>query len=235
MIDDKKKEEIKGLLSLIRNRVVTGLFLVIPVGVSLWLAYIVFNFLTEWSKPIIQGIPLLAPYEDELWFGLTVRFTSLIAIFVLLFGVGQLARHTFGRKFLVVLETLMLKVPMLNTVYSTTRQIVDAVTTPGAGMFSRTVLIEFPRKGIYALGFITNDNNRGSEISKKTRRDDLVTVFYPTTPNPTSGFLVFLPREDCIFLEMGITDSMKLIISGGAISSNSTFHNGISPEDKLSP
>lgn len=233
MIKDKKKEEIKNLLSLIRNRIVTGFFLIIPVGVCLWLAYIVFTFLTEWSKPIIHGIPPLAIYENEFWFASAVRLLSLIIMLAVLFSFGQLAKHTLGRKFFVIVENFMLKVPMLSTVYSTTREIVEAVTTPGAGMFSRTVLIEFPRKGIYAIGFITNDNNRGSEIGKKTMKD-LVTVFYPTTPNPTSGFLVFIPREDCIFLEMGIADSMRLIISGGVLSNNSRCQNGNPlPPDKL--
>ncbi len=119
------------------------------------------------------------------------------------------------------MENLMVQLPMFKSIYLTIKQILDAIRSTKSGMFRQVVLIEYPRKGIYTLAFLTNYNNNKWEIGEKSGRE-LVSVFLPTTPNPTGGFLLFIPKEDCVFLDMSVTDGMRLVISGGVISPGDT-------------
>jgi len=128
-------------------------------------------------------------------------------------------RYKFGRLLARFTEWLLLKVPLLRSVYVTSRQIGEALWTPQGNMFSKVVLIEYPRKGIYTIGFLTNENKKEWELSVKTNKQ-LLSIFVPTTPNPTSGFLLFVPREDCQFLDMKVSEGMKLVISGGVGTRN---------------
>jgi uncharacterized membrane protein len=112
-----------------------------------------------------------------------------------------------------------LRLPILRSVYITSRQIGEALWTPKGNMFRQVVLVEYPRKGIYTIGFLTNENKKEWELSVKTNKQ-LLSIFIPTTPNPTSGFLLFIPREDCQFLDMKVSDGMKLVISGGVGTHN---------------
>jgi uncharacterized membrane protein len=142
---------------------------------------------------------------------------SLILILFVLFILGSIAKYAIGLRTIKIMERLIMKIPMLNVVYSTSQQLVDAVRNPNAGMFRQVVLFEYPRKGIYVIGFLTNENKKSCELIEKTDQK-LISIFLPTTPNPTSGFLLFVPKDDCIFLDMSITEAMRMIISGGAVS-----------------
>ena len=128
-------------------------------------------------------------------------------------------RYKFGRLLARFTEWLLLKVPLLRSVYVTSRQIGEALWTPKGNMFRQVVLIEYPRKGIYTIGFLTNENKEEWELSAKTNKQ-LLSIFIPTTPNPTSGFLLFIPREDCQFLDMKVSEGMTLVISGGVGTHN---------------
>jgi uncharacterized membrane protein len=207
---------VKRFLAIIRNRILTGLLIVIPTIISLWIAIFVYDKITGWSVEISQKIPYLHKYCDEFWFHQLVRMVSLVIIIAVLFFIGAIARFAVGQKLILFAERILLKVPMLNLIYSTTRQIGDALWSPKGEMFRQVVLFEYPRKGIYVIGFLTNENRGEFEINTLTG-EELVSIFLPTTPNPTSGFLLFLPRQDCIFLKMDVATGMRLVISGGAV------------------
>jgi uncharacterized membrane protein len=130
------------------------------------------------------------------------------------------------------MEKLIMKIPMLNVVYSTSQQLVDAVRNPNAGMFRQVVLFEYPRKGIYVIGFLTNENTKSCELVEKTE-EALISIFLPTTPNPTSGFLLFVPKNDCVFLNMSITEAMRMIISGGAVSPPGPNHTVVLDSESI--
>ena len=115
-----------------------------------------------------------------------------------------------------MLEKLLLRLPMVRTIYSTIQQIGRAlIQGGGTGMFRQVVQIEYPKEGCYVLGFLTAE--AAAECKAKSKRD-LISIFVPTTPNPTSGFLLFVPREDVLFLEMTVVEGMRLVISGGAVA-----------------
>ncbi len=121
------------------------------------------------------------------------------------------------------------------TEYSTIQQIGDALWSSRGGMFSQVVLIEYPKKGMWAIAFLTNENKGSFEINERTG-EELLSIFMPTTPNPTSGFLLFIPRKDCIFLKISVADGMRLVISGGAVPPGAippgTIENAPESKDK---
>ena len=148
-----------------------------------------------------------------------VGFISVILIILL---VGLIARNYFGKKFIALGDTIVTKIPLINRIYLAIQQISKAFFSEQREVFKKAVLIEYPRKGIYSIVFFTQDTK--GEIQQKLPLD-VVSVFLPTTPNPTSGFLLFVPKTDIINLSMSVEEALKLVISGGAIT----------PQHKLYP
>jgi uncharacterized membrane protein len=201
----------KSVMPVIQSRIIAGIFIVIPLAVTLWLVVISFNLITKWADPIM-GQFNLSGMEGKYWFELSIRGFSIIVTLIFLFIIGQVAKWTLGIRMIDIVEKVILEIPLLSTIYSTAKQVVDAIKG-GNGMFRQVVLVEFPKNGLYTIGFLTNENKGRNELSEKTGKN-LISVFMPFAP-PTSGYIIFVPREDCIFLEMSVSDGMKLIISGG--------------------
>ncbi len=225
---NKVKEYKLGLFAGIRNRIIAGVVIIIPIGVTIWFGYFVFTYLTEWSISLIKTNYHSFLFDDTekkiVWAWWAVRSISILLILSVLFIIGALAQYTLGKKLISLADIIMRRVPMLNTFYLTARQIWDAIWSTKNGMFNKVVMFEYPRKGIWVIGFLTNENEvEGWEPHEKSG-EDLVSIFLPTTPNPTSGFLLFVPRKDCKFLDMDVAEGMRLVISGGAIASPN--HNG---------
>lgn len=124
------------------------------------------------------------------------------------------ARNYFGRKLIELGEWILSTIPIVNKVYRAIQQIAAVFISEKREAFSKAVLFEYPRKGIYSIGFVTRD--AGGEVKEKLDKE-MVSLFLPTTPNPTSGFLLFVPKDEIIVLDMPIEESLKLIISGGAV------------------
>jgi uncharacterized membrane protein len=212
----------RSIAATIRNRLLTGLLLVIPAVVTLWIVAKVYGLTTSWAMDWVAIQPFAIRLKDlhgggyPYWFEPGVRMVTLLFLLLFLFLVGELARHTFFRRALGATERFLLQLPLVKIIYMTCKQIVEAVSKPGGGMFRQVVLFQHPRPGIWALGFVTNEDTGAAGFSGLTGRD-MYSIFLPTTPNPTSGFLLFIPKEECLLLEMTITDAMRLIISGGAI------------------
>jgi uncharacterized membrane protein len=220
-------DKTKHVFSFIRNCIITGLFLVVPAIVTMWFIIFFFNFLTVWAEPIIvffaDHVPELHKViKADYWFRLLARCFSLVIILTFLFLLGVLAKYTLGRRIGDMIEAIVLQMPVVKSIYSTIKQILNTIRSSNAGMFNKAVLFEYPKTDVYVIGFITNYNKGGSEMNAKTGKE-LISIFLPTTPNPTSGFLLFVPKEKCIFLDMDISVAMKLVISGGVISETGTL------------
>lgn len=189
-----------------------GVLVLVPILITFWLAGFLYTKLTTWAVKLVQRF---APELHNLfWTQQAIRISTLLLIIIILLFVGEFMRYKFGRWLARLTEWTLLKLPILSSIYSTSRQIGEALWTPKGNMFRQVVLIEYPRNGIYTIGFLTNENNEEWELARKTNKQ-LLSIFVPTTPNPTSGFLLFVPREDCIFLDMKVSEGMKLVISGG--------------------
>ena len=197
----------------IRNAFITGIFVVLPLGVTI----IVINFLLQrLGKPASN---FFFWYLDETWRGmpiiqLTLEAISVVVVFMLITLLGFCSRFVLGKIILGGVDRLLDRVPLISTIYRTVKQIVDTFSQQNKAVFQEVVLIEYPRKRSYVLGFLTS-TARGE--TQEFTGEHIVNVFVPTTPNPTSGFLLMIPEEDIIRLTMTIGDGMKLIISGGAV------------------
>jgi uncharacterized membrane protein len=194
----------------IRNAFFTGLILLAPVGVTL----LVINFLvSNIGDPVRELIiPDSAITAGSVKWLLSLLSMLIVMILITLFGWSS--TRLIGKFFLNSIERTVNQVPFIRNVYVTVKQIIDTFSKNQKAVFQQTVLVEYPRKGVYVLGFLTN-KARG-EVQNKTK-NELYNIFVPTTPNPTSGFLLMVPADEVILLDMSVSDGMKVIISGGAV------------------
>jgi len=202
-----KKKRISFLAKL-RNYFITGIVVLVPIGITLYLT----KFFVSISSKLIP--PGINP-NNYLPFAIPGLEILLSIIFITL--VGGLSLSFIGKKILQIFNDLLKKIPILRTIYSAIGQMTETLA-PKSGSKKSVVLVEYPRKGSWAVGFATKDNK--GEISEKTK-SQLVNVFVPTTPNPTSGFLLMFPKSEIIYLEMSFEEASKFIVSAGTSDSNS--------------
>jgi len=197
-------------LSSLRNAFFTGLLLLAPLAVT-WMVF-------TWLFVTIGGTfrPIFDPYLPESVRSLQMLWNilSTLIVLVLITGLGWLSRYVLGQYFGGLAERFILGIPGVNTVYTTVKQLVDTFSTQNRNLFSKVVLLQYPRPGIWTIGFVTS-RTQGEPQTKIG--GEVWSVFVPTTPNPTSGFLLLLPRSDLVELEMSVGDGMKMVISGGAV------------------
>ena len=198
----------------LRKSFLSGLVLLAPIGIT----FFVFNWLV---------IKIGGSARDQLLFfipqdliskeGLGMLWNTLATIIVLLLitFLGYLSRYFFAKFLIGISERILNNVPLVNTVYTSVKQIVQTFSSQNRAVFQKVVLVEFPTPGAYAVGFLTGDSK--GEIQAKTHKH-LYNVFVPTTPNPTSGFLIMIPEEKILDLDMTVGQGMKVIISGGAVT-----------------
>ncbi len=213
MNDPQKKESFGARL---RTAVITGIFVVIPIFLSLWIGWVIYDALTSWGIMFADKLPSgnISPF----WRMQLIRIACLLCMLLLLILAGALTKVALGQRLLQFAQKMLLKVPIISFIYSTCKQIGDAVWgAKGGSMFHHVVLFEYPRRGSWTVGFLTNENKNSFEVTEKLGGREMYSVFIPTTPNPTSGFLFFIPKEDCILLDMSVSDAMKLIVSCGGV------------------
>lgn len=198
------------MLAKIRNYMLTGFLIVLPLTVSIAVTIWLFVTITD----IVLGI---MPHELKMNPAMItlVRVCILFGILALFVFVGMVTRLVFIRKLFGLGEKLLIKIPLFNKIYVALKQISQAFLNRDKTLFKRVALIEYPRKGLYSIGFITSQTT--GEVQVKTKHD-VINVFVPTTPNPTSGILVFVDRKEVIELDMTIEEGMKLVISGGVVT-----------------
>ena len=201
MAKNKKK---KSLTLKLRNYFFTGVVVLIPIGFTLYLTKILINLSSMLIPKEINPNSYLHFEIPGLEIILTIIFITIV---------GGLSLSFLGRKFLQIVDDLFKKIPILRTIYSAILQMTETFTQKKGNQNKKSVvLIEYPRKGTWAVGFATKENK--GKIKKKLNRD-LVNVFVPTTPNPTSGFLLMYPKEDLIYLDMTFEEASKFIVSAG--------------------
>tara|TARA_B100000795_G_scaffold252859_1_gene222708 strand:- start:111 stop:725 length:615 start_codon:yes stop_codon:yes gene_type:complete len=196
---DKKK---KSIILRLRNYFFTGVIVLVPIGFTLYLSKFLISFSTNLVPSGLNPNTYL-PYPIP---GIEIILTVIFITFV-----GGLSLSFLGKKFLQLIDDLFKRIPILRTIYSAIGQMTDSFRNQ-EGNKKSVVLLEYPRKGSWAVGFATKENT--GEIKSKTNIN-LVNVFVPTTPNPTSGFLLMIPKEDLIYLDMTFEEASKFIVSAG--------------------
>ena len=199
MSSERKK---RGILASFRNYFIAGVVVLIPIGITIYLSIFIVDISSKIIPKEINPNHYL-PYDIP---GLEI----LIAI-LLITSIGWLSLSFLGKKLLNVFNNLLKRIPILRTIYSAITQMTETFTK-SEGNKKNVVLIEYPRKGSWAVGFATKDNE--GQMSKKTNKK-LVNVFIPTTPNPTSGFLLMFPKEEVIYLDLTFEEASRFIVSAG--------------------
>jgi uncharacterized membrane protein len=196
----------------IRKTFFTGLIVVSPVALSVYILYVLFRMLDNILK---NPISIFLGRILNLGHPVTpVPGIGLIVLILLILAAGAIARNYFGRKLLAVGDHVVGHIPLMNRIYQTIREISEAIFSEKSELFKKAVLVEYPRKGLYTIGFFTAD---APGTINKTLKRDVVSIFIPTVPNPTTGYLLFVPESDVIDLDMSVEDAFKLVISGGAV------------------
>jgi uncharacterized membrane protein len=215
-----------GVIARLRGNFLAGLIIIAPIGLTLWLIWTVVGWIDSWVWPFVPW----AYQPEELinrWFrGPEMERISVnvrgIGVFIFLFFtvlVGWVGKGIMGRSFLRWGESLVERMPVVRSIYSGVKQIAETVFSQRDNSFDRACLVEYPRKGIWAIAFISTDAK--GEIDRGIPVDEgIISVFLPTTPNPTSGFLLFVPKSDVVELDMSVEDAAKLVISAGLVYPN---------------
>jgi|TARA_B110000971_G_C19774284_1_gene392308 uncharacterized membrane protein len=192
----------KSMFIRLRNYFITGAIVLIPIGITIYLTLFIIRISSNFLPKKINPNNYL-PFDIP---GIEILITIILITLI-----GGLSLSFIGKKFLEIFNNVLKKIPILRTIYSAVGQLTESFTQSGDSK-KGVVVLEYPRKGIWVVGFSTKDNK--GEISKKTN-EDLINVFVPTTPNPTSGFLLMVPKKDLIYLDMSFEEASRFIVSAG--------------------
>ena len=197
---------------MLRRYLIAGLLIWLPLGVTL----LVFKLLVGLVEQLLGLVP--AQYHPEALLGLEIPYfdviLTLIAMLLVTVITGLIVTNLFGRKLVQAWESLLGRIPVVRSIYQSAKQVAETVFSSSGKSFRKVLLIEYPRKGLYTLAFQTGSSS--GEVQAKTG-EEVTTVFVPTTPNPTSGFIILVPTKDVVELEMNVDEALKMVISLGMV------------------
>ncbi|MDA5555683.1 DUF502 domain-containing protein [Shimia sp. MMG029] len=211
--EDPNKHRV-GFLGGLRSSFFTGIVVILPIALTIWLVWTLIGWVDGFVLPLVPST-----IQPEKYIGINLRGVGLIIFLVFTVLVGWIAKGLIGRSLLRFAEDLVDRMPVVRSIYSGVKQIAETVFAQSERSFEKACLIEYPRRGIWAIGFIST-TAKGEVAESAATTNGLVSVFVPTTPNPTSGFLLFFPKDDIIELEMSVEDAAKLVISAGLVYPN---------------
>lgn len=193
----------------IKNILLTGLAVIIPIGITIY----ILSFIIQMMDGLLQIVP--AKYQPDTLLHVHIPGMGLITTVILIFLCGLITKSFLGNKLVKWGEAIVDKIPIVRGIYQTTKKIVDSMFISNGKSFKEAVLVEFPRKGVFTIAFVTAVPNM--EIQKKIGRD-YVSIYVPTTPNPTSGYFLMVAKEELIYLDMTVEEALTLVISTGIVN-----------------
>jgi uncharacterized membrane protein len=196
-------------MTILRRYLVAGLLVWLPLGAS----YYVVSLLVGWMDSSLLLLP--DAYRPHNLLGFHIPGLGVVLSLLILFLTGLVAANLFGRRLVGLWETLVSQIPLVRSVYSAVKQLVETMFSDNGNSFRKVVLVEFPRRGLWTLAFLTSEES--GPIQQAVERD-LVSVYIPTTPNPTGGYFVLLPKEEVRELEMSVDEGLKMLLSMGAVN-----------------
>lgn len=210
LVDDSSDSHRATLLGKLRNYFLAGILVTAPISITL---YVTWGFLKFLDNKITPFIPYT--YNPNTYLPVDIPGLGLIIALLFFTTIGWLTRNYLGRLLVRFSEYIVERVPVINTIYGAIKQIFVTVMASKSDAFKEVVMFEYPRKGIWVMGFVTGRTK--GEVQTLTD-DETVNIFLPTTPNPTSGFLLFIPKKDLKFMQMSVEEGIKMIVSGGIIT-----------------
>ena len=200
----------------IRRYLVAGLLVWVPLGVTVALI----KFLVD----IMDATLLLLPvaYRPEILLGFHIPGLGIVLVTVVVFLTGVIVANLFGRKLVLIWEQMLARIPLVRSIYSGVKQVAETMLSGSGKSFRKVVMVEYPRREVWTLAFVTGE---GWDIAEQKIGGDLISIFVPTTPNPTSGFFLMVPRKDTIELDISVDQALKMIISIGVVLPVNTQQN----------
>jgi len=199
----------------LRNTFFSGLFFLVPIGITYWILDLLVIKIQGYARPFVEkGVGQFELTSDLVvpeWF-ITVTSFGLVLIFVFLIGI--IANIYLGKQLFEMLDRMLMRLPVIRQIYGGSKQIIEAIQMQRGESFKRVVMLEYPRRGIWVLGFVTNESLKASQ---DLYQRDLIAVFVPSTPNPTTGFLLYLDPYDVYLVDMNVNEAITLIISAGLV------------------
>ena len=196
----------------IKNSFLAGLATIVPVALTVYVLQVILKITItlggKVSEPLKQFVDVTFP-----GFNLLSSIIGLIFVIIILILVGALARNVLGRRVVKWLESIFKNIPLIGMIYTTTKQIMESISGGGAHSFEKVVYIQYPRKNIWTLGFVTGE-------STNQLNEEFYHLFVPTTPNPTSGVFLIIPKEDTLDAEINVEEGFRMIVSSGIVSNN---------------
>ncbi len=199
------------MISALRRYLMAGLLVWIPLGVTIIVVKMLIGLLDRSMLLVPQQ------YRPEQLFGVSIPGLGVIVAVVVVLFTGVVVANLFGRKLVALWESLLSRIPLVSSVYSAVKQIAETMFSSSGQSFRKVLLVEYPRKGMWTLAFQTG--TEAGEAQCKTGRE-VINIYVPTTPNPTSGFFIMVPKEDVVELEMSVDEGLRMIISMGSVVPN---------------
>lgn len=196
------------MMTALRKYLLAGVVAMMPLLVVVALV----NWLLELSDKAVALLPLA--YRPEVLFGVNIPGMGIILALLFIIVIGALVTHFIGRYFMRLLDLVMERIPLVSTVYKATRQLLEAIFSDNSNAFKEVVMVPFPHKGSMVLGFVTGE----SPAPANPNAEPCVSVFVPSTPLPTTGWLLFVEAEDLVHLDISVEEGMKLVLSGGVVT-----------------
>ena len=194
----------------LRNYFLTGLVVAAPIGITGYLTWLFITSVDQWVTPLIP-----TAYNPETYLPFSIPGLGVVIVAAFLVLLGALTANFFGRALIRWGERILDAMPVVRSIYGTLKQIFETVTSHSAASFRDVVLVEYPRKGLWAIAFVSSETK--GEIRHRLDQE-MVNVFLPTTPNPTSGYLLFVPKKDVVYLDMTVEEGVKYVISAGLVT-----------------
>ncbi len=195
-------------MSALRRYLIAGVLVWLPLGVTV----LVVKLFVDLLDKILVFIP--PQYTPQALLGFSIPGLGVLLSLVIIFVTGVIAANLFGRRLVNLWEAILARIPLVRSVYSAVKQVTETLLAPGGQSFRKVLLVEYPRRGLWTLAFQT-----GTDVGEAQQRtgEDVVNVYVPTTPNPTSGFFLMIPRRDVVELDMSVDEGLKMIISMGVV------------------
>ncbi len=211
-MDSEKITFTSDLKKIIRKRLVAGLLVIFPIFITFFVIKFLFGFVGGILSPVVTKAIVLLGYSppDSKVDEFVITTVSLILTFAALYFIGLFATNFFGKLVLGYFDAILHKTPIIKNVYASSKQFLHIISLPGRQAFKRVVIVEYPRVGMKVIAFATGG-------IKSKDGTELTSIFIPTTPNPTSGFLIYLPESDIVETSLTVEEGTKLIISGGIL------------------
>ena len=194
----------------IRGYFLAGILVTAPIGITFYISWLLIRWVDSKITPLIP-----TAYNPETYLPFAVPGLGLIIVFIALTFIGWSTAGLLGRLWTRLSEKALARMPVVRSVYAAVKQIIETILKQQSNAFREVVLFEYPRRGSWAIGFITGQTQ--GEVQNLTA-DDVVNVFLPTTPNPTSGYLLFIPRRELVILDMTVEEGIKMVVSGGIVT-----------------